>query len=407
MTKDELQAKAAKAWFDSGKCATIVLGTGCGKTKVALDILKAMEFRQDAKILLLSNSAHLRDKGWLEEFIKWGILGLWDSVTSECYQTACKWEGTEWDLVIADEIDFSLTEAYSRFYLNNTYSAFLGLTGTVTETKKVNYLDKFAPVCFNYSTNQAQEDGILNKTRLHLVKFLLDTTKTIKVEYKDKKTNKKKSFMTSENDQYVFATNKVSNAYKDLQEAKENGDSRDISKAEAVYKYSINARKAILHSLESSVRVAKQLQREIIEKDNTNKILCFSGRTNQVEKFCAVTYTGNNKRDNDCLTRLNNGSINILGVCAIIDRGANLVGVNNIIMESYVGSTTAFQQRNGRGCRLEADDVMDLYILLPYYRVKSDDLANPYTLQSTKAVDWAINMLTDFRCSETITRDIL
>ena len=100
--REKVQEEARNAYLSLGspRASTLLIGTGGGKSKIAIDIIKELK---PSSILLLTNSEVLRDNNWKDEFIKFGLSDVWnDIVTSECYQTVCRWKDTHYDLVIAD-----------------------------------------------------------------------------------------------------------------------------------------------------------------------------------------------------------------------------------------------------------------------------------------------------------------
>lgn len=405
MNRDELQEEAGNKWLTSSQKATLILGTGFGKSKVCIDILTKLNLGKEAKILLLVDNSVLRDDNWKEEFLKWDKESIWNQVNAQCYQTAYKWKDTEWDLVIADEIDFAMTESYSQFFSNNKCKRILGLSGTMTADKEMMYLDAIAPIIHTYTTNQAQADGILNKTKLVFVEFTLSNAKDREVKYV--KSGKSRSFKQSENEAYVYLNEQIAKSLTKAKIAERDNDfglNQDaVDKAWKTYNMFVRKRKELLHSLASSARTAKKLREMIHSANPDNKILGFSYLTEQVEQFCEHTYTGKNKKNNTGLKDISDSKIHHLGLCKAIDRGANLVGVNNIIMESYIGSDTQFQQRNGRGCRLNPDQTMHLYILLPYYLSPVNDGTGAYEKLPTQAHSWANSMLEGFKCDDRVT----
>jgi len=99
--REEMQgaAKAAYLTISEPRANTLIVGTGGGKSKIAIDIIRELK---PASILLLTNSETLRDVNWKAEFEKFGAMDYWEKTTSECYQTVYKWKDTSYDLVIAD-----------------------------------------------------------------------------------------------------------------------------------------------------------------------------------------------------------------------------------------------------------------------------------------------------------------
>ena len=410
--RDKVQQEAEEIWLNSNRRGSLIVGTGVGKSKITIDILRKLVLPKDAKILLLVNSEDLRDKNWKDEFEKWNSMDLWDKVTAECYQTAYKWKDTKWDLVIADEIDFSLTEEYSKFYSNNTFTYILGISGTVTQDKETTYLNKIAPVVYRYSTQDAQEDNILNKTKLILVEFDLSRNrKDITVKYK--KAGKEHSFTQSENDAYDYTDKQYRITLGKIEKLKTDPDVlmgidlkkiKELSSQEYRLKQFIRKRKELLHNSIASKDVAKAVKNQILSVD-TNKVLIFSQLTEQSGKIADHTFNGTNKKGNTAIDDISSGVIRELGVCKAVDRGTNMDGLNNIIMESYEGSTTQFQQRHGRGCRLLPGQSLYLYVLLPYFHREVKNKENPTSKKwnrvPTQAVTWAENMMSEFNFKDT------
>lgn len=101
--REKIQQESKQAFLNSTKQVSLILPTGSGKSKVAIDLIKELE---PDKILLLSNSQDLRDSNWKQEFDKWWP-GSWSTIQSECYQTAYKetWRlGKKYDMIIFDKL---------------------------------------------------------------------------------------------------------------------------------------------------------------------------------------------------------------------------------------------------------------------------------------------------------------
>ncbi|WP_428743108.1 helicase-related protein [Tenacibaculum sp.] len=417
INRDEDQEDKARLWLESDRVNTLILGTGYGKSRVAMLILQELfnsgELTKNSKILLLSNSERLRDTSWKDDFNKWGFNWIWDIVRTECYQTVYKWEESDWDFVIADEIDFSITEEYVKFFGNNQYSMLLGLTGYVAESKR-SLLDSIAPILVEYSTQDAQEDGLLNQTQITFISFDLSQNKT-DIEVKYKKNGKEMSFTQSENDAYDYAENQCNILWGKLDALNKDPDvslgldSEKIAERNKIsykLKRAQAQRKDILYNSKASVQTAKDLI-ELLLKHPDNKIITFSALTDQADRINEITYHGKNKKVNfDVLEKLSEGKIRSVGVCKAINRGENIMGLNSLIQESYDGSTTQFTQKHGRGTRLNPNEVMNMYIFLPFYykKVKSPENhgGNTHVRRPTQAVKWAEDMLSDFKVNNPI-----
>lgn len=416
--RDDIQREAKIAFLNSNKKACILMGTGIGKSKVAIDIIEELKMLEpDAglnlsdSVLLLVSSERLRDNDWKENFKKFGAN--WNIIVPECYQTAYKWSGKHFKCVIADEFDFALTEQYSRFFFNNTIEVLIALTAYMPEHKR-ELADSIAPVCFRESTQEAQEKGLLNKTRFIQVNFDLSHERNIKVKKKDGNF-----FYQTENGYYLYYEEAIQKAIieKSILQGKANkNDLLNIDNSEIIKKleknefqlsYLIRKRKELLHTLISSQKVTQNLIKAILEQNSTNKILVLSKLTEQIDKITANTFHSKNK--GTAINLFDENITRVLGVCEILNRGVNLKGVSHIVKESYVGSDTDFQQQHGRGVRLDPSETMTFIVLLPHFWIRVavvDDKNNlikyEWVRRPTQAKRWLEDMVEGFNYSPTI-----
>ena len=169
-------------------------------------------------------------------------------------------------------------------------------------------------------------------------------------------TGKQTFFYQSENGSYEYLENQFSKSVavlgssrKKLQDAQLVGsNTKELSKkvisAEWIMKGLSRKRRELLHNSNSSAKIAKMIKAKLLENKN-NKVLMFSKLTSQIDKITDNVYHSGSI-DDKIVDKLNKGIIRDVGVCEKLNRGANLVGVNNIILESYLGSETDFLQRS-------------------------------------------------------------
>lgn len=414
--RNDIQGKAKDAFLATEGKATLVLGTGVGKSRIAINACESWinllyyKHNINPTILILVPSERLRDHGWREEIVKWaGKYRYLDSVVSiQCYQTAHRLSHQVWDIVIADEIDFALTEQYAKFFRNNQIRVIIGLTAYVADEKK-ELLNSIAPVCFSYSTQDGQRDGILNKTAFYQVNFDLSNTKNISIPMKGGR-----SFMQSEVGLYNYLDEQFNKSLYAMSALRKQA-ARDgllggeasmdqaTKKAEWKFKTFSRKRKELLHSLKSSVQVTKLLLGKIKENLD-NRVLIFSKLTSQIDQIVEHTFHSKNK-ELDKLSHFSNCRFAELGVCEAVNRGVNLVEVNNIIIESYVGSETDFQQKHGRGVRLDPSKTLNFFLLVPHVHtraaVKQDNgsILWQQIRRPTQAGSWKERMTDSFNMS--------
>lgn len=395
MTQDPreiIQQKAKQAYLSSNKQASLILPTGSGKSKVAIDLIKEL---QPTTILLLSNSQDLRDSNWKQEFDKWWE-GSWSTIQSECYQTAYKesWRsGKKYDLIVYDEADFALTEEYQTvFSIPSTYK--LAMTGFITQEKE-ELLSMYLPIVFRANVEQLQKDEILNKSEFILIEYPISAEKNIE---KRLKTGGK--FFVSENDEYKYwdkqfqqamiVKTQVEKKYRNLGQTFE--DKKDHQAAHWKFISTAAKRKKLLHTLQSTIQVTKNLINHIHSKPG-NKILILNTLTD-VADHLPNPFHGKSLEDKG-IEKLNSGEINTLSSVKKITRGINLVGVNYLIRATFDGSETDFSQSNGRLMRLQVNQVAKYIILLPMYfdLVKMQGGSFKYELIETQAFRWKDKMM--------------
>jgi superfamily II DNA or RNA helicase len=406
VTKDQIQEEARNSWLEGSRKSTIVLGTGGGKSKVAIDLINALGVKH---VLILVNSTTLKETSWPEEIRKYHKPSITrdHTVHVETYQTAYKYQTVLADLIIYDEVDFAADTEYATvFDLPSTYK--LGLTGFIPQ-HKADFFKRVLPVCYTKTAQELQEAGVLNRSEIILIRYPLSLTKDIKVMKRDRKS----FFYNSENDYYKYYNEQLQKAQITLSKTKkdhqihlltESGDNdmRDfnstekVRKAEFTVRIMVAKRKKILNSLNSSVKVVHEVVNRIHSKPG-NKVIVFSGTTDQCDRFGYPTYYGKKTSTEKDLSRINSGEIDRLAVCKAIDRGVNLNKVNYLVKESFDGSEVSFHQTHGRLLRLEENQVAKYILLLPTFIDKNKEL------KDTQQAKWIESMLHSFNAD---TREI-
>jgi len=378
---------------------SFIASTGLGKSKIVMDLIEPLqEILKFKKILIIVDNTRLRDHNWKEDFIKWGLEGIYNNmVEMNTYQTVYKWTKSLDDyLVICDEMDFAFTPEYGKFFKNYLDINMLGMTGYVTEAKK-SFMAKYLPCLIEYTQKQAQDDGILNTTPITFVKYDISRKKDIKVEYKDKKTGMSKVFYESENGSYNYWDKELRKALGELAKLKASalitGNYAEIKR----YEQRIQARESaqltkLMLNLESSAKLTRTIIDKIHKKSNTDKVVIFSKRREQSSQITNFTYHGGNSNivNDSNFDKFNAGDIRELGLVDKINRGVNMRHLRFAIMESFFGSDTMFTQKSGRMMRLDPTDFATIYILMPYFMRKTKA---GYNQAPTLAVKWAYKML--------------
>jgi superfamily II DNA or RNA helicase len=115
MNKDKIQNEIKTSIRNNKYNGCILAGTGIGKGKIMVDIIKELK---PLSILYICDNTILRDETFKNEVIKWGAEELLDRIDMQCYQTTYKWKGKHYDLLLMDEADFGISPQYIIIYRN-------------------------------------------------------------------------------------------------------------------------------------------------------------------------------------------------------------------------------------------------------------------------------------------------
>jgi len=171
--KDQIQRRGLNKWWSypmNGK-GTLQYATGVGKTRCGIlaAALIAEKSGMDCNILILTPTETIRDRAWKDEFKKWGHIDVFNScVECVCIQTAYKYMGHHYDLVIADEIHNYIAPEYFNFFSNNKYDRVLGLSAYI-DAVKLPLLNSVAPICDRVSTPEARDLKLISDFVIHNV----------------------------------------------------------------------------------------------------------------------------------------------------------------------------------------------------------------------------------------------
>jgi superfamily II DNA or RNA helicase len=340
--RDEVQNAGVDAWDKAGRRGTLQLSTGIGKTFCFIKACRLLP--KGSKILFLAETSQrefdlLKDIKFFNKLFGWNLFTN-HSLTTACYQSACKWINTKWDLVCADEIHSSLTPVYSMFYKANTYSAILGLSATIDrttnyvvegqETDKGQMIDNIAPVCYKYTLNQAAVDGTTKKLRIFVIYHQLDSTKKTVTA-----GTKAAPFLTTEKAAYDYWDAEFKRA---LFLPEGNSKLFRIRNTSA-------ARAKILYNLQSKVTDIAQLLAVL-----PGKTLVFGNSLDALTKITpnVISSKKTDDQNTELRKKFDSGKISTIASFKMLKQGANLKDLDNTILMSYYSKELDMIQAFGR-----------------------------------------------------------
>lgn len=333
--KIKVQKDALDAWIKCGKKGSIQIITGLGKTKISLDAVKLLP--KSAKIVFLAEQTD-RELELRNEQKKWGVEDY--EIEFACYQTAYKWVGRKFDLVIADEAVDSFTPSYSLFYFNNRFEQLMCLFAYLEkdlvvgeengkEITKGYLCNKIAPVCFTYGMEQGQVEKTARALDIYVIKHRLDgANKTIVAG------NKEKKWMQTERQAYDYADAQFRKAW----ESKKRFDDFNVMRASG-------KRANILYSLPSKIEDCKLLLSHL----NTPTII-FGNSLPTLEKITpnVISSHKSDKENEEIRSSFDNGDSQVIASFKKLQQGANLTDLDNVILVSYYSKQKIVIQRTGR-----------------------------------------------------------
>lgn len=331
-TKDTIQEDALAALIKA-KNGTAAMSVGTGKTLVGL---KHMDMRYtDTSFFLVVAPKKSIFQSWIDDANKFGLEYLLDRITFSTYLSLPK-QQLHYDVVYLDEAH-SLLESHAA-WLNAYKGIKIGLTGTPPKFQhslRGRLFNAHIPVVYNYITDDAVGDKILNDYRIIIHKLKLNKVKTMKAG------KPPKTWMTSEQESYNYWTNRVMNANSPKE--------RQIM--------SIMRMKQIM-AYPSKEHYVKKLMDTI-----NDKLIIFANTQEQADKFGVASYHSNNPDSEENLEKFKKGDILDLACVLQLNEGVNIPYLRSgIIMHAY-GNERKASQRIGRLLRLNPNDVCTVHIL--------------------------------------------
>ena len=362
LTKRELIQQEALRAVNNKHRSGLGISMGVGKTLIGLRHMEQEHANGCKKFLVVAPKVSIF-QSWKDEAEKFGLAYLLEYVDFTTYLSLSK-KTREYDVLYLDECH-SLLNSHD-FYLSTFSGKILGLTGTPPRFKnseKGEMVSKYCPIVYTYITDDAVEDKILNDYQIIVHNISLDTTKTHKV-----KTKKGGYFMTSEQANYDYWSERILNAQNSTQQK--------------IFRI---MRMQALMQFASKERYAKKLLHMMHEK-----CLVFCNTTDQADRICTLSYHSKNPNSETNLDMFKTGRVLQLSCVQQLNEGVNIPELGaGIILHAYSNERKS-SQRLGRLLRLSPDKKSTVHILM---------------YQNTIDVDWVSEALRDLDFEKIIYMD--
>lgn len=353
--------------------ATCLYPTGFGKTRVALKTLKRLrEKNANCTCTIIVPTDNLKDQ-WTRQLIEWDLI-----MHTNVYvvNTAIK-KQFDTDFMIVDEVHLMVADTFKAIFTKIKYKVLLCLTGTIDRLDgKQQVLNEYAPICDEITLQKAIDEGWVADYTQYRVYIDVDLS-----AYKESHARFLHYFSFFNYD-FNEAMKCVSNlgGYRTRYAQRFGLDQKNVMIAAMGFIKSMKERKAFIYEHPKKIEIANQ----IINARTKSKIITFTKTTEHAQQICCgEIYHGkiSKKKRDKVLEDFNAAKSGVLNSCQALNVGADVTGVDMIIIISGDSSSITKRQRIGRSIRKEGDKVAEVWQLVikgtveeEWYRKSSVDL---------------------------------
>lgn len=330
--KTQIQSEALAKVLPLNR-AGVGITMGGGKTLVGLRHMAA-NYTDYCRFLVVAPKVSIFES-WKDDAAKFGLEHLLPHITFTTYISLPK-QDLDYDVVYLDECH-SLLFSHEE-WLRNHPGKILGLTGTpprYERSEKGKMVSQFCPIVYEYETDDAVDDKVLNDYRIIIHMLSLDQSKTMRVERKGK------VWYTSEQATYDYWSRRLDNAtHKKEQQI-----------------MSVMRMKAMMDFPSKETLTVKLAQK------TQDKCIIFANTQEQADRLCSHSYHSNNENSEENLILFKEDKIMRMSAVLQLNEGVNIPNLKaGIIMHAY-GNERKSSQRIGRLLRLNPDDMATIHIL--------------------------------------------
>lgn len=343
MTREEVYDLALSK-IGKSKCIILELITGYGKTKLSLDITNHLCDKSSNSSILVLVAKKVHKLTWKNEIEKWGGINT-TNITFECYESLKKYRNSNFDFVIADEMQH-LSEVRLEVLSSITINKmFIGLSATIKTSMRDYFIDNYSAEVIKCDLKEAVEDDILPEPKVYLLPLYLDN---IKFKYKVKRFGK--CIITTQRG-YYNSISSLTDWYKNKYFNSRNTRMKNL------WLSSAGKRLKWLSEQKESVVIS------LLDKFKNYKTLTFCSGIEQSERLGKYNITSKNKDSEKNLDMFNSNKIKHITACNMLNEGVNLTNCRIGIFCNLNSSEIIVKQRIGRILRHKSP-----IVIIPFYK---------------------------------------
>jgi hypothetical protein len=337
--RDKRQAEFADTWWNHGRYGILNLCPRFGKIRTTINILKKMD--KDCSILIAYPDRKIQ-QSWVEDFEEMKYVN--DNITYTTHLSIHKHSGTEFDIVVIDEIHL-LSQAQIGVCVDlfSQNDRVLGLTGTLSKfTKRDLSQDLGLEVLAEYPIEKAIEEGVIVDYQITVIRCPLDD-RTL-VDFKKGKKTELKQFKA-----YSYVINKMMYA---------GGNTMFL-------------RLARMRLIQNSIAKLNETKR-LLNNWSDERVLVFCGVTKIADALGIPSHHSKSK-DKDAFKRFAEGEGKHMAVVKIGNTGITYKPLNKVIINYFDSNAENLAQKINRCMAMEyntPDKKADIYIICSTEKVE-------------------------------------
>lgn len=374
MTGEEVRELTAEEILKLNNRAVLIeLPTGYGKSKIGLDLC----FRDKPDTILLVIPRLPLIDNWKEEFIKWGYEDMLDRVTFSTYAGIHNVAERCYGCVILDEAHH-ITPRVQEYLETINASHFIMLSATVKRDLKSELKSMYRDLyCYRVSTKEAIDNEVLPDPTVYLYPLKLNTVDRTETIIKHSSGGIAVTCNYESRWKYLRDKNiKLTINCTQFQKNSEMNNEIDFWKKKFMSTRKEVFRNKWLHLADVRLKWLSSLKNDevknILKHFKDERVLTFCNSIEQTEILGKHCINSKNKESVSTLKSFNDGKINHITACNMLNEGMNLSKCRVGIYANLNSSETIIKQRLGRILRHKSP-----IIVIPFYKnTREEELVN-------------------------------
>ena len=372
MTREEILQEVLQI---HNKNKLLMLGTGVGKSRIALELLN--QINPTGKILIVIPRLVLI-QNWKDEFIKWGYEKYLPQVEFVTYVSLPKKAGEQYVLKILDEAHHLSERCLQAIpYIKSEYNILLSATikSTLIPVLKNIFSDLYT---YRISLSTAIENEILPEPKIILIPFTLNNTSyteiyRVQIKNPNRRTityqqwlKGKWKYLRLETKPYgVDVVCTQQQKYNEIQ-----GYMDSINKKSKSKKDVLTLKQLGKERLQMLAEIKSDFVKQLLKYLKNYRTLTFCYDIKQTKELGKYCINSQNKRATEYLDMFNQKKIKHITACNQLNEGVNLTDCKYGIFVNYNVSEICYLQKQGRLLRHK-----EPVFLLPFYKnTKEQDI---------------------------------